>query len=180
MHVTSRTTQFALVAVAGALAIAGCSSSGSSGSNPSASSSKSAAGLSKAQFVAQADAVCKSFDTKRKALPTPAAATDFAAVTANIQGTLDLVPVFLTQSKALVARSADKDELTSKWISVEQSDFTATAPLARAVLAASKAKNAAAVQQAVTKLSAAPDHSPQIATFMTGYGLTDCATLEST
>jgi hypothetical protein len=173
MHVSSRTTRFALIAAAGALAIAGCSSSGSSGGNAPGSSSTSAATLSKAQFVAQADAVCKSFDTKRKALPTPAAATDFAAVTANIQGTLDLVPAFLTQSKALVARSADKSELTSKWLSVDEADYTATVPLARAVLAASKAKDATAVQQAVTKLSAAPEHSAQLVPFLTGYGLTD-------
>ncbi len=179
MHVSSRTARFALIAATGALAIAGCSSSASSGSPQSSAATTSPATLSKAQYVAQADAVCKSFDTKRKALPTPTAATDFAAVTANIQGTLALVPTFIAQSKALIARSADKAELTSKWLSVEQSDFAATAPLAQTALAAAKAKNATAVQQAVTKLSAAPDHSAQIASFMTSYGLSDCATLET-
>jgi hypothetical protein len=179
MHPASKKTQFALVAAAAALAVAGCSSSGSSGGHSSASSSKSSATLSKAQFVAQADAMCRSFDAKRKALPTPKTATDFAAITANIQGNLELAPAFIAQSKALVARSADKAELMSNWTSVEEASYAATEPLVRAVLAASKAKNAAAVEQASTKVDAASDPSAQIATFMRSYGLTDCATLES-
>jgi glucose/arabinose dehydrogenase len=176
------------LALVTATALAGCGSAGAShGTAGSASATSSATApasastgtLSKTEFVTKMDAVCTAIDAKRKALPTPSGPSDFAALTAYTEGTLALFPAYFSQASALVAQSADKAELQAKWLDVEKSDFSAQQVAAEKLLTASKEKNAALVSQYTSQLSAASDHSSEIAAFMTTYGLTSCAALES-
>lgn len=198
MLVSSRATALSVAAVAGSLLVA-CSSSGSATNSgvsgtPTASattaasspapdgSSASAPGdsaLSKEQFVAQTNAVCASVYEAVKKLPTPSGPTDYSAIIAYGQGSLNLYPTFQQQVKALVARSADKGELTAKWVALDDADFAAQVPLVRQMVEAAKAKDDAKAQQLAQSLSEAPDHSSAEASFLNGYGLTDCARLES-
>jgi hypothetical protein len=190
-HRARRRIAGALLAAA-AIAITGCSSSttgsgksptptasGTSLSSPSTATSDSAGALAKAQFVAQANAVCASTLTKVKGVSTPTSETDYAAIAEYTQQLIVLFPPYLQQVKALVAQSADKDELTTKWITPEEGDFTAEQPLLTELIAAADAKDAAKVKSIEQSLSDGPDHSDAIASFMTGYGLTDCASLET-
>jgi hypothetical protein len=170
------------LALVTATALAGCGSSGAShgtAGSASATASASTGTLSKTEFVTKMDAVCTAIDAKRKALPTPSGPSDFAALTAYTEGTLALFPAYFSQASALVAQSADKAELQAKWLDVEKSDFSAQQVAAEKLLTASKEKNAALVSQYTSQLSAASDHSSEIAAFMTTYGLTSCAALES-
>jgi hypothetical protein len=177
VSVVTRYVIVAAVAGLSASGLSGCSSSTKSSQDSPPSTTK-AASLTKPQFISQTNAMCRSFDAQRKALPTPSSASDYAALVTSVDGNLKLVPAFLSQAKALVAQSADKDELTTKWVSIEESDFVASKPLLQKMLAAGQAKDAGAVQSAAQEIDAAPDHSADFATFMTSYGLTDCATLE--
>ena len=85
---------------------------------------------------------------------------------------------FITQADQLVGRSSDRATLTKNWLSIEKSDFAAVKPIAERMVADSNAKNADKVAADGEALSNAPNHSDTIATFMTSYGLTNCATLE--
>lgn len=167
-------------------AVAACSSSTTSGS-PQANTGTDAATssttntstkLSKADFVAQANALCGDVLGKLQALPQPTSAADYAALSAQIRGTLELGPRYLTQARALVKHAPDPDELTAKWISIDASDFATSEPLLRQMLAAASAKDSDKVQQLATELSAkAADHSSEVS-YLKNYGLTDCAKLE--
>lgn len=176
-------------ALAVTVMLTGCGSSGPSGAStvssaapsqsPGTASGSAAPLLTKADFVAKMNAVCSTIDAKRKALPAPASPTDYAAVATFTKGTLTLVPQFLSEAEALIAQSPDKAELTAKWLVYEKGDFAVAKPIAERLLAAGNAKDAAAVNTYATKLSQVTDHSSQIASFMTTYGLNTCATLES-
>ncbi|HZE50942.1 MAG TPA: hypothetical protein VE074_15330 [Jatrophihabitantaceae bacterium] len=198
MHVLPRATAcVAVIAAAGI--VAACSSSGSAKSDntgattpattpastsaaPSttqqATTSAASGQLSKAEFVAQANAVCGSVNAKVQKLPAPSGPTDYPATIAYTRTVLDLFPPFSKQTKALVARSADKDELTAKWISLDQSDFAAQKPLLTQLLAAAQAKQSAKVEQLYSALDKTPDHSQAEATYLNSYGLTECAKLQ--
>jgi hypothetical protein len=168
------------VAVALCLTAAGCSSKKNSGpAFASTLPSTTAATLTKAEFVTKMNAVCSAVDTQRKALPTPSGLTDYPNIVSNLSGTLRLLPSFIAQADQLINRSPDKAELTTKWLAIEKSDFATTKPLAERMIADSVAKNAAKVATDGEALSSAPDHSSTIASFMTSYGLTSCAALES-
>jgi hypothetical protein len=206
MHVLPRATAYVAV-VAAAGIVAACSSSGSAksdntgatppaGTSPtspapsiqsttnaattSATSATSATGstLSKAAFLAQTNALCASLDTKVKKLPTPSSLTDYPAIIAYTRAALDLFPPFSGQTKALVARSADKDELTAKWITLDESDYAAQKPLLTQLLAAAQAKQSAKVEQIYGALDRTPDHSDAEAAYLNSYGLTECAKLQ--
>lgn len=135
--------------------------------------------LSKGEFVVNMNAVCAAVDSQRRALPTPSGLTDYPAIAANLSGTLRILPSFIAKAEGLVNQSVDKAQLTTKWLALEKSDYAATKPIAERMVADSTAKNASRVQADGAALSAAPDHSATIAQFMTGYGLTACATLET-
>jgi len=132
----------------------------------------------KADFLTAANAVCKATYTKVHALPIPTGPSDYPAIIAFGQATLKLFPPFAKKIRALVARSADKAELTAQWIGPDETSFKAQEPLLKQLVAAAKAKQADRVQQLLTQLDNMPDPSKKIATFMTGYGLTECAKLE--
>ena len=125
------------------------------------------------------NAVCTVTNTNRAALPVPTSETDYAKISANLEGTLLLIPTFISEAEALVGQSADKAELTAKWISFEKSDFAAIKPIAQRMVDASKAKDSAKVKKIGAELDAAPNHSEAMARFMTTYGLTACANLET-
>ncbi|MGI8667168.1 MAG: hypothetical protein ACR2N4_14270 [Jatrophihabitans sp.] len=177
---TGRRVLCLAAAVLLASGLAGCSSSSKDkGSFPTAlPSTDSTSTLSKTDFLARMNAVCSAIDAQRKALPTPAGLTDYPNIAANLSGTLRILPAYLTQAEVLVRRSADKAELTSKWIAVEQSDFATIKPIAERMVADSTAKDEAKVSEDGEELSTVPDHSSTIADYLTGYGLTSCASLE--
>lgn len=159
------------------LAVTGCSSSKKPGSFASTLPSTGGT-LTKAEFVSKMDAVCSAIDSQRKALPQPSGLTDYPAISANLSGTLRLLPSLISQADQLIGRTTDKATLTTNWLSIEKSDFAAVKPIAERMVADSNAKNADKVAADGEALSSAPNHSDTIATFMTGYGLTSCATLE--
>jgi hypothetical protein len=190
----------AALAVTAVLATAACSSSGSSSGSPSSSapasgsasgsasaapasttsgSASGGAALTKAEFITQADALCSSIKTKLAAVPDPASGTDYTGLENKVEVTLSLFPPYIAQVKALANRSPDAAEINTKWIDVEVADYQAAGPLYAQLATAAQAKNAAAVGDLVTQLGSLPDHSTQLASFMTSYGLTDCASLES-
>jgi hypothetical protein len=167
------------------------SGTGSSASTATASTSSPAPGfastsagtpkgvLSKPDFLIEMNAKCKSFIVQVKALPTPTGATDFTAITANLNANLKLVPSFISQAEALVNKTAERAVLEKNWLSVEKADFAAFKPVAQRMVVHSKAHDAAKVQADANALSAVPDHSSTLAAYLKGYGLTTCAELES-
>jgi hypothetical protein len=172
----------------GACVLAACSSSGSkspAGDTTSQATTQSAgttpttSGLTKSEFVSKADALCHTIVVKTDALPQPSGATDYAAIIATGEEALALFPPWLAKEQALVAQSSDKDELTAKWLAVEESDFNAQQPLLAQLVAAAKAKQTDKVGSIADQLNKAPTHSDSIAAYLTGYGLTECAKLES-
>jgi hypothetical protein len=170
---------------------AGSAASSGTGSSSSAPASTPAPGfastsagtpkgrLSKPDFLIEMNALCSSVDAQVKALPTPTAATDFAAVSANITGTLKLASYFLSRAEGLVAQTAERAALERNWLAIEKADLAAFTPAARRMVADSKAQNAAKVQADANVLSALPDHSSRLAAYLNGYGLSSCAQLES-
>ena len=174
---TPRVTAACLVVLAG-LSLAGCSSSSKKSGGFATSLPSTASTLSKAEFVTKMNAVCTAIDTQRKALPTPAGLDDYPAISANLSGTLRILPAFIAQADNLVSRSADRDLLNRSWLSIEKADFATIRPIAERMVVDSNAKDAAKVAADGEALSSAPDHSDTIATFMSGYGLTSCASLE--
>ncbi len=78
-----------------------------------------------------------------------------------------------------MARSTDKDELTTEWIAIDESDFAAQRSLFQQMLAAAVAKQDAEVEQIADRLDSMPDHSSAEARYLTSYGLTECAKLET-
>lgn len=143
------------------------------------STSTPSGSLSKDQFVSQANTLCAGVNKQRDAVPAPSGPSDFAAVSGFFVKTLALYEAYLAQAKALVAQSPDAEQLNKQWISVEAADFEQVKPLITQIIAAANKKDQAAVSSLVDKLGAAPDHSDEIAKFMTSYGLTDCAALQS-
>ncbi|HEX8306581.1 MAG TPA: hypothetical protein VF612_17025 [Jatrophihabitans sp.] len=135
--------------------------------------------LSKPDFLIEMNALCASFGTRVKALPTPTAATDFDAITANLTATLRLGPSFISQAEALVNRSAERAILQKNWLSVEKADFAAFKPVAQRMIVHSKARDAAKVQADANALSAVPNHSRTLAAYLAGFGLSSCAELKS-
>ncbi|MEO9240121.1 MAG: hypothetical protein ABI418_18745, partial [Jatrophihabitantaceae bacterium] len=162
-----RTACAALAILALGASTVGCSSKKSSGPNfASTLPSTSSAQLTKTEFVSKMNAICSAIDSQRKALPTPSGLTDYPNIVANLSGTLRLLPSFIQQADQLVNRSADKAELTEKWLAIEKSDFATVKPLAERMVADSNAKDSAKVAADGEALSSAPDHSSTIATFM--------------
>jgi hypothetical protein len=174
---TSASSSPATSATSPATSSAGSASAPASGS----SSSRSGATVdpSKAAFIKQIDAVCADTDAKVSALPGPSSATDYATLQADITSTETLFNAYISKIEALVAQSPDKAALTTNWVALEKVDFNAARPHLDALVAALKAKNAAAIQAAEGALDNVSDHSEQMGTFLRTYGATDCAKLES-
>jgi len=155
-------------------------STSSPGGSSAATSKASGTGtLSKADFIAKADAVCSSIDTQVKDLPTPTSQTDYAGILADLSGTQSLFQTYIAQIEPLIAQSPDQAALTSNWLAVEKSDYVAALPAPTEMLQALQAKDPVAIDAAGSKLDSAPDHSADMATYLKSYGLTDCYQLES-
>lgn len=190
----------AAVAAAAALAVSltacsdsknGTGSGGSTGSGgptgattapapaSSAPETHGSAALSKSEFITKMDKVCSDVKRQLDALPKPSSTDDFTNLNAFAKATLTLFPPYIAAAGSLVTKTADAEELTDKWLAVEESDFEKTQPLLAQMVDATQAQDGTKVQALVSQLQAAPDHSTEIAGFMTSYGLTDCAALES-
>lgn len=174
----------------GAAVLAACSSSVSGQPDKSTASdsttpatqqasSSSANAMSKTEFVSAANALCHTVAGQIAALPTPSGAGDYAALITYVQAAKALFPPWLAHEKALVAQSADKDELTAKWISLEEADYNAQKPLLDQLLTAAQAKQSAEVGRLGGELDKAASHTDEISAYLTTYGLADCAKLES-
>ncbi len=163
----------------------GSASTGPAASNPSApafastSAGSQTSRLSKPDFLIRMNALCSAVDAQRKALPTPAGPTDYAAISTNISATMRLLPSLISHAEALIAQSADRALLEKNWLSVEKADYAVIKPIAQRLVTDSNAHDAAKVRADGAALDAAPDHSRGLSTFLTGYGLSSCASLES-
>lgn len=167
----------------GSNATSSASSAAASSSSPASGFASTSAGtpsgvLSKPDFLIDMNTLCRSFSARVKALPTPTGATDFDAITTNLTANLRLAPSFLSQAEALVDQAAERAVLQKNWLAVEKADYAAFKPVAQRMVAHSKDRDAAKVQADANALSALPDHSKALATYLAGYGLSDCATLE--
>ena len=184
-------------AVTAALVLAGCGGSAKSAgstptipgssteatsagsSSPGTSSPASTGGsLTKADFVTQMNKVCNAVNTRVQALPQPAAATDFPNVIANLTGTVKEFPAFLDQVDSLVKQSPDAAELQQKWVTPEHTELANFTAAAAKVVADARAKDATKINTDITGLQEANSNSKTIGTYLTGYGLTECASLE--
>jgi len=170
-------------ASASSSAASSASSAAATSSSPASGFASTSAGtpagvLSKPDFLIRMNTTCRSFSARVKALPTPTAATDFDAITTNLTAHLRLAPSFLSQAEALVEQSAERAILQKNWLAVEQADFAAFKPVAQRMVTHSKARDAAEVQADANTLSALPDHSKALASYLAGFGLSDCAALE--
>ena len=193
MFALSRPAVLATAALSAAVLLAACSSSSKSGNTPSSppasmtsqsstSSSSTANGsgtLSKADFSAQANALCKATYPKVHPGPEPTSATDYPALVAYAKATLTEFGPFRQKVQALIAQSADKDELTAKWIALDEADVRASTPLLQQLVAAVAAQQTSKVDELVKQLGAQPDNSATISKYLDSYGLTECAKLES-
>jgi hypothetical protein len=135
--------------------------------------------LSKAAFIAKADAVCDAANTNITALPRAHSDSDYPALLTDFTSTLTIFQTYFAQAEALVAVSTDRATLSRKWLTVEEGDFAASRPLIERIIAALQAKDDSAVRSLDKKLQAAPDHTDQLIVFFKSYGLGACASLES-
>lgn len=177
-----------LASLCAAVALAGCSGShggtggtaaGSGASSAAPASGSSTGPLSRSQFLSRMNAVCKTVSTTIAEVKVPSSATDFAAIDRYATVVMQLFPHYMSQARALVARTADRQALQQDWLRFEQSDYDAHLPALRALQAAAAAHDRAGVQSAGAALAKGPDHSSQLDAYLKHYGLTDCAALES-
>lgn len=135
--------------------------------------------LSMPDFLIEMNKLCASYDAQLRALPEPTAATDFAAITTNLTATLRLWPSFIARAEPLIARMPDRAALERNWLAIDKADLAAFRPLAERTIAHSKAHDAAKVRADVDALTALPDHTSRVVSYLNGYGLGSCAKLES-
>ncbi|MDQ1721525.1 MAG: hypothetical protein QOI26_1259 [Pseudonocardiales bacterium] len=164
--------------------VSSASSGSAAGSTPAPGFASTSAGtpsgvLSKPDFLIKMNALCSAVDAQRQALPTPTGATDFAAISVNITGTMRLLPSLISHAEALIAQTAQRAELEKNWLAVERADYAATKPIAERMVADSNARDAAKVQADADAMSAAPNHSSSLMAYLNDFGLSSCAHLES-
>jgi hypothetical protein len=175
-----------------AAALVACSSSSKSGSTPSSppasstshtstttSTTNTSGTLSKADFIAQADALCKAVYPKVHPGPEPTSATDYPALAAYAKATLTEFGPFRAKIVALIAQTSDKDQLTANWVALDEADVKAGTPLLQQLVTAIATQNNTKADEVIKQLGAQPDHSETISKYLEGYGLTECAKLEA-
>ncbi len=180
-----------LIGAAALTLLAGCggSSKSSTSSTPNQQSSSSnsssisspmaSAKLSKADYLTQTNKICLTENGKLNAIPTPSGLTDYPTIVTNLNGTLAEFKSYLQQVEALVPQSPDAAELQAKWIEPEKAELTKVEGVITRMVADAQAKNSTKIQTDAADLDAASAASTAIAKYLTSYGLTDCASLES-
>jgi hypothetical protein len=172
----SRRIMLAIAVCASALtaaAAAGCSSSGTAPGEGGTSGHR----LTKTQFIASMNSTCSSLLSKVKAIPAPTSADDFADLL-KLDGFIDTAePAFQKTAAAIVDRSPDSAALHKNWLDIDAADFKAQLPFLLKFDAAAKARDATELSTLVKQSASVPDHSAAEATYLTGYGLKDCAAL---
>ena len=159
---------------------AGSTATTSAGGSALAPSAAVPGQLSKAEFVAQANALCRTTYPKVHPGPAPTGPTDYAALLAYAQATVREFPPYNKAIRALVAKSPDQAELTSKWVAVDEAGVAAGTPHLQQLITAVRARDDAKIEQALDALNALPDESAAEGKFLTDYGLTECAKLATT
>jgi hypothetical protein len=164
-----------LPVLAAALALTACSSTkhGTPASSPAA---PTGAMLSKADFLTQMNALCKSTNDAVTAAGSPSGPTDYAAIEAFVPKVIAVHATFTTQAAALVARSSDAAALTTNFLQADARDTATVLPLLNRMLAAAQARDSATVTTVGNQLSNVNDQ--KVIDYLKGYGLTECATLE--
>lgn len=154
-------------------ALAGCASSDGTG-GPTASGSR----ISKADFIAKANALCTSTHTSLHAAQ-PSGATDYPGILAFDAKTLKEEPIFIAQVTALADKSPDKAALHAQWIDLNIAQFNAQKPLIAKVDAAATARDQSQLIAAVQQVAALPENDkvPGEIDYLNKYGLTACASL---
>ncbi|SOD71733.1 hypothetical protein SAMN05892883_1210 [Jatrophihabitans sp. GAS493] len=135
--------------------------------------------LTKAQFIVQANALCTATKKKSDAIPDPSEEGSFAAVASSSAQEEEVHSEYFAALTPLVSQAADAATLQAKWLSIENADWTASKPIFDELIAAAQAEDEAKVNTLLTAVGKTPDHSAQLAKFMTSYGLTKCAALEN-
>ena len=145
----------------------GGSSKSSAGSTTSGTSNGSAASgrLSKADFIAQGDAICEANVVKEKAIPQPSR-NDLKAVTSYLPRLLSIVTDEDAKLRALKAPAADQATLDAAFTELD----TALAAFRKAESAAN-AGNSAAFQSAAQAAKAPSDDAT---TRLHAYGFQHC------
>jgi hypothetical protein len=164
------------LAVAAVLASsAGCAGSSSAPGAPT----NSAGQLTKSETIKRIDAVCSATDKQLRALPAAKSRQDYQSLLTDFDSTTSLYTSYFAQVEPIVAQSADRDQLTQKWLSVEKADFARQQPLVDQMVQALQAKDDTAVNAAEKKLQTVSVHTEQIVVYLRTYGLTACGTMES-
>jgi len=141
------------IALAALLAVAGCGGGGSGGGDR----------LTKEEYIAQADAICKATEEKLDALAEPTSKEEFASF---LEEGLGLSEGQLDDLRALNPPEADEATLEEAYSLVEQQ-----LDVIRQMVDAVKADDEAAVQELITQGDALNDQADQIAA---DYGLKEC------
>jgi hypothetical protein len=131
------------LALAVAIGLAATSLSACSGKQESAASGNPSGRLTKAQFIARGDAVCKEIEQVPDTIPAPADTSDIGAVADYIQQGLDKTRPKVEQFKALRPPASDQavaDRLKSTYDQLLAKEVE--------VIAAARAHNQAAYQTA--------------------------------
>jgi hypothetical protein len=176
-----RPTTSARISAGSTATTSGAGSASAPGGGSASAPSTSAPGrLSKAEFVARANALCRTTYPKVHPGPAPTGPTDYAALLAYAQATVREFPPYNKAIRALVAKSPDQAELTSKWVAVDEAGVAAGKPHLQELITAVRARDDAKIRQALDALNALPDESAAEGKFLTDYGLTECARLATT
>lgn len=134
--------------------------------------------LSKADFVVQANALCNRIEQAGDAVPTPADGAGYAAVAEFLQVELNNDNDYITSLASLINSAADKDELTAKWLTPDQEDFTPQRAIIEKAIAAANAGDGTTLNNEVNRISDTPPHENTIVAFLKSYGVPACVKLE--
>jgi hypothetical protein len=128
------------------------------------------------QFIDQANALCRQISAQ---IPLATDPTDLQGLSNAVNASLSVYPGFLGQVSNLIATQPDQPNLAANWLSPMQTDFDAARGLGAQFVQAVRDGDTETANQLLDQISAAPDHRTDVETFLNGYGLTDCATLEA-
>ncbi|MCW2500096.1 MAG: hypothetical protein JWN87_1772 [Frankiales bacterium] len=131
-------------------------------------------GVSKADYLQKAEAICKQANTDQKALKTPAGVDDLAPYVGKL---VELADTATTQVVALEMPKADKAELDKKVLQPLKKQVVAGKAYAAKVTAAAKAQDQA---ELVKLLSSPPNGAKADLAWMRTYGFKECVAAADT
>ena len=136
--------------------------------------SSTSGGVSKADYLRQAEAICTKSAADQKALKTPTAVADLAPYVAKVVALADTTALAVD---ALEPPKADKSDLESKLLTPLKAELVEAHTYSAKVAAAQKRHDEAALVELLSKRPAMP---PAVLTWMRSYGFSSCVTLLDT